>query len=106
MEWAEPEKKPMVSVVRSGRGVGPEVVSAASRGWLLEFPPPPFGPHPEISVQTRANESTRDNGATITEIQDLSRFYLATHIEKYKDGALDGIRDILKAQYPLSLIHI
>ena len=61
MEWAEPEKKPMVSVVRSGRGVRPKVVSAASRGWLLEFPPPPFGPHPEISVQTRANESTRDN---------------------------------------------
>ena len=26
--------------------------------------------------------------------------YLATHIEKYKDGALDGIRYILKAQYP------
>ena len=46
------------------------------------------------------NESTIDNDATSTEIQYLSRLYLATHIKKYKDSALDGIRYILKAQYP------
>ena len=31
---------------------------------------------------------------------ELTRLYLATHIEKYRDSALDGIRYILKAQYP------
>ena len=53
-----------------------------------------------LASKDEVNESTIDNGATSTEIQYLSRLYLATHIEKYKDGALDGIRYILKAQYP------
>ena len=53
-----------------------------------------------LASKDEVNESTIDNDATSTEIQYLSRLYLATHIKKYKDSALDGIRYILKAQYP------
>ena len=44
-----------------------------------------------LASKDEVNESTIDNGATSTEIQYLSRLYLATHIEKYKDGALVNI---------------
>ena len=53
-----------------------------------------------LASKDEVNESTIDNDATSTEIQYLSRLYLATHIKKYRDSALDGIRYILKAQYP------
>ena len=52
------------------------------------------------AVQDNVNQSTIDNNATSTEIRYLSRIYLATGIEKYKDAALEGIRYLLKAQYP------
>lgn len=53
-----------------------------------------------LEAKNDINESTIDNDATSTEIQYLSRVYLATNIEKYKDAALEGIHYILKAQYP------
>ncbi|WP_308756746.1 pectate lyase [uncultured Bacteroides sp.] len=53
-----------------------------------------------LAAKDDVNQSTIDNNATSTEIRYLSRIYLATNIEKYKDAALEGIRYILKAQYP------
>ena len=53
-----------------------------------------------LAAKNNVNESTIDNSATSTEIRYLSRIYLATRIEKYKDAALEGIRYLLKAQYP------
>lgn len=53
-----------------------------------------------LHAKNDVNASTIDNNATSTEIRYLSRTYLATHIEKYKDAAIEGIRYILKAQYP------
>lgn len=53
-----------------------------------------------LADKDNVNQSTIDNNATSTEIRYLSRIYLATGIEKYKDAALEGIRYILKAQYP------
>lgn len=53
-----------------------------------------------IAAKDNVNESTIDNDATSTEIRYLSRLYLATGIDKYKDAALEGIRYILKSQYP------
>lgn len=53
-----------------------------------------------LAAKDDVNASTIDNDATSTEIRYLSRIYLATHIEKYKDAALEGIRYILKSQYP------
>lgn len=52
-----------------------------------------------IHAKDDVNESTIDNSATTTEIQYLSRLYLATKIDKYKDAAIEGIRYILKTQY-------
>lgn len=45
------------------------------------------------------NLSTIDNGATTTEIRYLSRLYLATQTERYRDAALRGIGYLLNAQY-------
>lgn len=53
-----------------------------------------------LADKDNVNQSTIDNNATSTEIRYLSRIYLATGIEKYKDAALEGIRYLLKAQYP------
>ena len=53
-----------------------------------------------LADKDNVNQSTIDNNATSTEIRYLSRIYLATGIEKYKDATLDGIRYLLKAQYP------
>lgn len=53
-----------------------------------------------LHAKNDINASTIDNDATSTEIRYLSRLYLATNIEKYKDAALEGIRYILKSQYP------
>lgn len=53
-----------------------------------------------LAAKDNVNQSTIDNNATSTEIRYLSRVYLATDIEKYKEAALEGIRYILKAQYP------
>ena len=52
-----------------------------------------------LHAKDNVNESTIDNDATSTEIRYLSRIYLATHINKYKDAALEGIRYILETQY-------
>lgn len=52
-----------------------------------------------LTAKDDVNESTIDNNATITEIEYLSRLYLATNISKYRDAALDGIGYLLKAQY-------
>ena len=53
-----------------------------------------------IAAKNDVNESTIDNKATTTEIRYLSRLYLATGKEKYRDAAIEGIRYLLKAQYP------
>lgn len=53
-----------------------------------------------LSEKKDVNESTIDNNATSTEIRYLARVYQATGIEKYKNAVLEGIRYILKAQYP------
>lgn len=53
-----------------------------------------------LHAKDDVNASTIDNDATSTEIRYLSRVYLATKIEKYKDAAIEGIRYILKSQYP------
>lgn len=45
------------------------------------------------------NQSTIDNNATTTEIRYLSRLYLATQTERYRNAALDGIGYLLRAQY-------
>ena len=45
-----------------------------------------------LASKDDVNESTIDNDATSTEIEYLSRLYLATNTEKYKNAALDGIR--------------
>ena len=58
-----------------------------------------------LADKDNVNQSTIDNNATSTEIRYLSRIYLATGIEKYKDAALEGIRYLLKAQYP-NFIHV
>lgn len=52
-----------------------------------------------IKEKDNANESTIDNGATSTEIRYLSRLYLASGVEKYKEAAIEGIRYIMKSQY-------
>lgn len=52
-----------------------------------------------LHAKEDVNASTIDNDATSTEIRYLSRTYLATHIDKYKDAAIEGIRYILKTQY-------
>lgn len=52
-----------------------------------------------LKAKNDVNQSTIDNNATTTEIQYLARLYLATQIEKYKEGALKGIRYLLEAQY-------
>lgn len=53
-----------------------------------------------LHAKDDVNASTIDNGATSTEIRYLSRIYLATQIDKYKDAALNGILYILNSQYP------
>lgn len=52
-----------------------------------------------LHAKDDVNESTIDNDATSTEIRYLARVYLATHIDKYKNAALEGIRYILRTQY-------
>lgn len=52
-----------------------------------------------IHAKDDVNASTIDNDATSTEIRYLARVYLATHIDKYKDAALEGISYILRTQY-------
>lgn len=52
-----------------------------------------------LAAKANVNESTIDNGATSTEIRYLSRLYLATGIEKYKESAIEGIRYLFKSQY-------
>lgn len=52
-----------------------------------------------LHAKDDVNASTIDNDATSTEIRYLSRVYLATRIDKYRDAALEGIRYILRTQY-------
>lgn len=54
-----------------------------------------------LASKDEVNKSTIDNGATSTEIQYLSRLYLATHIEKYKDGALMVFATFSKHNIPM-----
>jgi pectinesterase len=51
-----------------------------------------------IAEKSKVEESTIDNNATTTEIIYLSRLYLATKMEKYREGALKGINYLLDAQ--------
>lgn len=53
-----------------------------------------------LAAKEDVNKSTIDNGATNTEVRYLSRLYLATGVKKYREGALNGIRYLLRAQYP------
>lgn len=50
-------------------------------------------------AKKNVGESTIDNNATTTEIHYLSRLYLATGVDKYKDAAVAGIRYLLSGQY-------
>ena len=52
-----------------------------------------------LKAKEDINQSTIDNNATTTEIEYLSRLYLATQKEKYKEGVLNGIQYLLKSQY-------
>lgn len=52
-----------------------------------------------INSQKNINESTIDNGATITEIRYLARTYLATNEAKYKESVLNGLQYLFEAQY-------
>ena len=52
-----------------------------------------------LKAKEDTNQSTIDNNATTTEIEYLSRLYLATQKEKYKEGELNGIQYLLKSQY-------
>lgn len=52
-----------------------------------------------LAAKGDTNQSTIDNSATSTEIRYLSRTYMATGAEKYRDAALEGIRYLLRAQY-------
>lgn len=52
-----------------------------------------------LAAKNDVNESTIDNTATSTEIRYLSRMYLATKENKYKDAALKGIQYLFDAQY-------
>lgn len=52
-----------------------------------------------LKAKNDVNESTIDNKATTTEITYLSRLYLATGTEKYREAALEGIGYLLKSQY-------
>ena len=52
-----------------------------------------------LKAKENTNQSTIDNNATTTEIEYLSRLYLATQKEKYKEGVLNGIQYLLKSQY-------
>lgn len=52
-----------------------------------------------LKAKEDTNQSTIDNNATTTEIEYLSRLYLATQKEKYKEGVLNGIQYLLKSQY-------
>lgn len=51
------------------------------------------------AAKKNVGESTIDNSATTTEIRYLSRLYLATGQEKYKEAAMAGIRYLLSGQY-------
>ena len=52
-----------------------------------------------LKAKEDINQSTIDNNATTTEIEYLARLYLATQKAKYKEGVLNGIQYLLKAQY-------
>lgn len=52
-----------------------------------------------IASQEDINESTIDNGATVTEIRYLSRTYLTTGDERYKQAVIRGVEYLLNAQY-------
>ena len=51
------------------------------------------------AAKKNVSESTIDNSATTTEIRYLSRLYLATGKERYKDAAIAGIHYLLSGQY-------
>lgn len=54
-----------------------------------------------LKAKEDINQSTIDNNATTTEIEYLARLYLATQKAKYKEGVLNGIQYLLKAQYEM-----
>lgn len=52
-----------------------------------------------LKAKEDITQSTIDNNATTTEIEYLARLYLTTQKAKYKEGVLNGIQYLLKAQY-------
>lgn len=52
-----------------------------------------------VTNKKSAGHSTIDNNATMTEIVYLAKLYNATGIDKYRDGAVNGIGYLLEAQY-------
>ncbi len=52
-----------------------------------------------LEAKNDVNQSTIDNDATTTEIEYLSKVYLASGIEKYKEAVLKGMAYLLEAQY-------
>lgn len=53
-----------------------------------------------LTGETIQTDSTIDNGATTTEIETLARVFTATQLPRFRDGALDGLDYLLRAQYP------
>ncbi len=52
-----------------------------------------------LQLKTSTDDATIDNGATLLEMNYLSKVYNKTQAEKYKKGFLKGLDYILEAQY-------
>ncbi len=53
----------------------------------------------QLSYKSHVDEGTIDNDATTTEIRYLAKLYHASGEERFKEGALHGIKYLFKAQY-------
>ncbi|NLG83145.1 MAG: pectate lyase, partial [Firmicutes bacterium] len=53
-----------------------------------------------LAEKERTDDSTIDNGATVTQLKYLARVYKATGLERFKEGFLKGLDYLLAAQYP------
>ena len=62
----------------------------------------PIGPDERARLAAEKSEadSTIDNTATTTEIRFLARVFSSTRQERFRAGALDGLRFLVDAQYP------
>ena len=51
-------------------------------------------------IEEDGNANTIDNGATIPPMRFIALVYQGSHVEKYKDAFIRGVRYLLEAQYP------